>query len=156
MGYVMGSFWGRSVKHILFLCRHKSSNRVQPTYQTSPEPTKSRKKTKSLYISILKLLSQAPCLYMCDPSILLFHPPHQILLLLATESVIFTVDFSHLMWIQIFPKIFTSLCQKSSDAMISSIFYFSTSPQKEQNNQQSYIHPSEQDIDLLFYRIQLC
>ena len=49
MGYVLGSFWG---KYKLFLCRHKSSNRALPTYQTSPEPTKSRKKTKSIYFYI--------------------------------------------------------------------------------------------------------
>ena len=93
----MGFFQGISSMYKLFFCRHKSSSRALPTYPTSPEPTKSRKKTKSLYISILKLLSQAPCLYMCDPSILLFHPPHQILLLLATGSIVFTVDFSQLL-----------------------------------------------------------
>jgi len=65
----------------------------------SKKPTKSRKKTKSLYICVLKLLSSATCLsvqlYMCDPSILLLHQPHQISQPLAAGQTTFIVDFPH-------------------------------------------------------------
>ena len=79
----MGFFLGTCVMHNIFLCRHKSSNRVQPIYQTSPEQYQEQKEDYIFiyfYIEPSLLFLPARLLYMCDPAILLFHPlPHQIL-----------------------------------------------------------------------------
>ena len=79
----MGFFLGTCVMHNIFLCRHKSSNRVQPIYQTSPEQYQEQKEDYIFiyfYIEPSLLFLPARLLYMCDPEILLFHPlPHQIL-----------------------------------------------------------------------------
>merc|ERR1719362_2279870 len=116
------------------------------------KPTKSRKKTKSLYICILKLLSSAASLYMCDPSILLVHQPHQISQPLATGQIVFIVDF---------PSRYSqrsSLVQKIFAAAMVSVHFllFYISLKGDQTDQPS-LYPFEREVDQLFcHNLLLC
>ena len=119
----MGFFLGTCVMHNIFLCRHKSSNRVQPIYQTSPEQYQEQKEDYIFiyfYIEASLLFLPARLLYMCDPAILLFHCR----LSANCVNLIISKDLQ------------LSLRQNSLAAMASVHFLlFYVSPQREWNDQ---------------------
>merc|ERR1712192_184565 len=114
------------------------------------KPTKSRKKTKSLYICILKLLSSTACLYMCDPSILIVHLPHQISQPLATGQIIFIVDFPHResRYSQRFSLVQKSVAAAMVFCPFSTFLHLLT---REPNQPAITLYPFEREVDLFFY-----
>ena len=150
-------FSGAEVWNIIcFLYRHKSSNRAQRTYQTSPEEINQEQKEDQVFIYLYIEASQLPAsLYMCDPSILLVHQPHQISQPLATGQIIFIVDFPHR---ESKYSQRSSLVQKIFAAAMVSVHFllFYVSLKGDQTDQPS-LYPFEREVDQLFcHNLLLC